>query len=102
LTREPRSDQHADVRRRSGEPSRLAAKREQFFECVFAADRSEYRFHLRAWTPEEAAQHLVSELGEYGVEVAGEVRVVDPRGKVLVNVEYAPPRRVQRERAERA
>jgi hypothetical protein len=90
------------VRRRSGDLSRLATKREQFFECVFVADRSEYRFHLRAWTPAEAAQHLVTELGENGLDLPGDVRVLDPRGKVLVSVEYAPPQRAQRARGERA
>jgi hypothetical protein len=71
-------------------------KREQFFECVFVADRSEYRFHLRAWTAAEAARHLVSDLGENGLDLPGDVRVLDPRGKVLVTVEYVPPRHAER------
>jgi hypothetical protein len=42
---------------------------DRFYECVFAADRNEYRFHLRAWTPEEAAYHFDAELRENGLAV---------------------------------
>ena len=71
-------------------------KRERFFECVFAADRSEYRFHLRAWTPEEAAYHLDAELRENGFAIPGELHVLGSRGEVLLSVEYAPRRSVAR------
>jgi hypothetical protein len=95
------SNIRAVARRRPGDPPRLATKRERFFECVFAAERNEYRFHLRAWTPEEAAEHLRAELGANGLAVRGELRVVDRRGRVLVSLEYEPPARVPRPASER-
>ena len=64
-------------------------KRERFYECVFVADRNEYRFHLRAWTPEEAAEHLRTELDENGVSIPGEIRVMD-RQKVLLTLDFSP------------
>jgi hypothetical protein len=90
------------ARRRRDDPPRLATRRERFFECVFVAERNEYRFHLRAWTPEEAAQHLKAALWESGLVVPGELRVVDPRGRVLVRLAYEPPARAPRPRDERA
>jgi hypothetical protein len=75
-------------------------KRERFFVCVFAADRSEYRFHLRAWTPEEAAYHLDAELRENGFAIPGQIRILDPRGKTVLSLEYAPPRRAPRSRGD--
>ncbi len=71
-------------------------KREPFFECVFSVDRNEYRFHFRAWTAEEAEAHLRDELREYGVDVPGELRVIDRKGRVLLRSEYLPARRGNR------
>jgi hypothetical protein len=75
-------------------------KRERFFECVFAADRSEYRFHLRAWTPEEAAYHLDEELREAGLAIPGQIRILDSRGKTVLSLEYTPPSRAPRSRGD--
>ena len=56
------------------------------------AERNEYRFHFRAWTPEEAAQHLTDQLAENDVEVEGEIRVLDANGAVLLRRGYGPLR----------
>ena len=83
-------------RKRETAPTR----RERFYECVFAAARNEYRFHLRAWTPEEAAYHLDAELRENGLAVPGHIRIVDPGGKTVLSLEYAPPRHGPRTRGD--
>jgi hypothetical protein len=82
------------VRRKRGDVART--RRERFFECVFAVERNEYRFHLRAWTPEEAAYQLDAELRENGFAIPGELHVLGSRGEVLLSVEYAPRRSVPR------
>lgn len=64
---------------------------ERFFECILVADRNEYRFHFRAWTPDEAEFHLRRELESWGVALPGELRVVDARGRVVLSSAYAPP-----------
>jgi hypothetical protein len=65
-------------------------KREPYFECVFVADRNEYRFHFRSRSAEEAERHLRDELQEWGLDVSGEVRVVDARGRVVRCSTYGP------------
>jgi hypothetical protein len=67
------------------------ANREPYFECVFVVDRNEYRFHFRSPTPAEAEQHLSDALHEWGVDVSGEVRVLDAKGRVLLLSAYGPP-----------
>jgi hypothetical protein len=62
-----------------------------YFECVFVADRNEYRFHFRCPSAEEAERHLCEELREWGLAVAGEVRVMDARGRVVRRTAYDPP-----------
>ncbi len=66
------------------------AKREPFFECVLVADRNEYRFHLRAWTAEEAELHFREELRSNGVTASGELQVLDRNGGLARRSAYAP------------
>ena len=64
------------------------APRERFFVCVFEQDRNEYRFHVRAWTAEEAEAHLRASLREDGVRDPGSIVVRDERGAVLASSPY--------------
>ncbi len=64
-------------------------KRERFFECACAHDRNEYRCHIRAWTPEEASEHLRLALREDGVRDVGTLLVRDRRAAVVVRSDYA-------------
>jgi hypothetical protein len=63
--------------------------RERFFECIFATEQNEYRFHLREWNAQQALEHLRDDLRGCGVAVAGELRVLRA-GKVLLRLPYAP------------
>ena len=54
-------------------------KREPFFKCVYSSERSEYSFHFRAWSAEEAEAHLRTELKTFAVNAAGEIRVLHLR-----------------------
>jgi hypothetical protein len=65
--------------------------REPYFECVFVVDRNEYRFHFRSPSPVEAERHLRDALRDWGVDAAGEVRVLDGKGRVLLLASYQPP-----------
>lgn len=65
--------------------------RDPYFECVLVADRNEYRFHFRSPSAQEAERHLRDELREWGVDVSGEVRVLDGKGRVVVRTAYWPP-----------
>ena len=56
-------------------------KREPFFKCVYSSERSEYSFHFRAWSAEEAEAHLRTELKTFAVNAAGEIRVLDSQGR---------------------
>ncbi len=60
------------------------APRERFYECVLALDQNEYRFHVRAWTAEEACDHLGASLRENGLLDAGELVVLDGKGGELL------------------
>ncbi len=68
------------------------APRERFFECVLALDQNEYRFHVRAWTAQEAWDHLGASLRENGLTEAGTLVVLDERGGELLRspYEFAP------------
>jgi hypothetical protein len=66
------------------------ANREPYFECVFVVDRNEYRFHFRSPTAAEAERRLSDALHEWGVDLSGEVRVLDAKGRVLLLSEYGP------------
>lgn len=57
--------------------------REQFFECTFASGRNEYRFHCRAWDPDEAEAHFRSLLASDGVADPGTLLIRNLRGQVL-------------------
>ena len=65
-------------------------KREPFFKCVYSSARSEYSFHFRAWSAEEAEAHLRMELKTFGVNAAGEIRVLDSQGRILRSSSYKP------------
>jgi hypothetical protein len=65
-------------------------RRERFFECIFAAEGEEYRSFIRAWNAKEALRHLHGELRDSHVQVAGQLRVLDNRGEVLLRCPYAP------------
>ncbi len=64
--------------------------REPYFECVFVVDRNEYRFHFRSPSAEAADRHLRDGLREWGVDVPGETRVLDAKGRVLLRSPYQP------------
>jgi hypothetical protein len=64
--------------------------REPFFECVFVSGRNEYRFHVRAWTAEEAECHLREALQSHGLVARGEVRVQDARGRLVRRGRFEP------------
>lgn len=66
------------------------AKRERFFDCAFEHARNEYRFHIRAWTPDEAGEHLRAALREDGVREDGTLVVRDRRGSIVFRSAYAP------------
>jgi len=63
--------------------------RERFFECVFAQDGNEYRFHVRAWSATEAEAHIRASLHDNGVRDAGILVVRDRKGSELLRTEYA-------------
>jgi hypothetical protein len=63
--------------------------RESFFECVLAQDGNEYRFHVRAWTAEEAEQHIRASLRENGVREPGTLVVRNRRGAEVLRSGYA-------------
>ncbi|HTP51852.1 MAG TPA: hypothetical protein VMK42_14250 [Anaeromyxobacteraceae bacterium] len=62
--------------------------RERFFECIFALDRNEYRFHVRAWDPKEAEEHLRASLRENGLQRPGTIMVRDGNGTLLRSAPY--------------
>lgn len=64
-------------------------RRERFFECIFRQDRSEYRFHVRAWDARQAEEHIRCSLRENGVQEPGTLIVLDPRGVELRQAAYA-------------
>lgn len=64
-------------------------QREHFFECIFRQDRSEYRFHVRAWDAREAEEHIRNSLRENGVQEPGTLVVLDPRGVEILQAGYA-------------
>ena len=63
-------------------------RRERFYECTFVQERNEYRFHVRAWSPEDAAEHLRAALRDDGVREAGTLLVRDRKGSVVAQREY--------------
>jgi hypothetical protein len=63
-------------------------RREAFFECVYAADRNEYVFHLRAWSAEEAESHLRERLRGFGLVTSGTVLIRDPKGRVVLSSDF--------------
>jgi hypothetical protein len=65
------------------------SSREKFFECIFAADGNEYRFHVRAWDAKEAEEHIRASLRENGVSEAGTLHVRDRKGVEVLRSGYA-------------
>ena len=65
------------------------AARESFYECIFSPEGNEYRFHVRAWSAEEAQEHLRASLRENGVREPGAIRVRDRKGVDLLVSGYA-------------
>ncbi|HET8725424.1 MAG TPA: hypothetical protein VFM53_14600 [Anaeromyxobacteraceae bacterium] len=63
--------------------------RQRLFDCVFARDRNEYRFPVRAASAGEAGEHLRDSLAGNGVREAGTLLVRDRRGVVLLQADYA-------------
>jgi hypothetical protein len=68
----------------------MSSRRETSFECVFAHDRNEYRFYVRAWTAKEAEENLVASLRENGVRESGVLHIRNKRGVDLLTAPYAP------------
>jgi hypothetical protein len=67
----------------------MSTRRERSFECVFAHDRNEYRFHVRAWNAQEAEEQLRASLHDNGVRDAGTLSILDRRGAELRRSDYA-------------
>jgi hypothetical protein len=63
--------------------------RENFYECVFAPERNEYRFLVRAWNAKEAEEHFRSSLRENGVREAGTLLIRDRKGVEVLRSGYA-------------
>ena len=63
--------------------------REDFFECVFAPDRNEYRFHVRAWSAEQAEVHFRASLRENGVREPGTLLIRNRKGVEVLRSGYA-------------
>jgi len=62
--------------------------REKFFECVFAPDRNEYRFHVRAWSAEQAEAHFRASLRENGVREPGTLLIRNRKGVEVLRSGY--------------
>lgn len=62
--------------------------RERFFECIFSQDGNEYRFHVRAWSAEEAEAHIRTSLHDNGVREPGTLLVRDGKGAELLRSGY--------------
>jgi hypothetical protein len=67
----------------------MISHREKSFECVFARDRNEYRFHVRAWNAQEAEERLRASLRDNGVLEAGTLSILDRKGAEVLRSEYA-------------
>lgn len=67
----------------------MSSHRERSFECVFAQDRNEYRFHMRAWNAKEAEEYLRASLRDNGVMEAGTLSIRDRKGAEVLRSEYA-------------
>ena len=63
--------------------------REKFFECVFAPDRNEYRFHVRAWSAEQAEEHFRASLRDNGVRDPGTLLIRNRKGVEVLRSGYA-------------
>lgn len=63
--------------------------REKFFECVFAPDRNEYRFHVRAWSAEQAEEHFRASLRDNGVREPGTLLIRNRKGVEVLRSGYA-------------
>jgi len=57
--------------------------RERFFDCTLVSEEDEYRFTVRAWTANEAEDHLRHSLRESGVRKPGTLFVRDSRSATL-------------------
>jgi hypothetical protein len=66
------------------------SKREEFYECVYASGKSEYEFHLRAWTDSEAELVLREALEDNHVASPGTLVIRNSRGNVLRRARYVP------------
>jgi hypothetical protein len=73
----------------SAAPIPEPGSRERFFECVFAPDRNEYRFHVRAWSAEQAEEHFRASLRENGVREPGTLLIRDRKGVEVLRSGYA-------------
>jgi hypothetical protein len=67
----------------------MSLHREKSYECVFAQDRNEYRFHVRAWNAQEAEEHFRASLHDNGVRDGGTLSIRDRRGAEVLRSAYA-------------
>ena len=65
-----------------------SSPREDIFECVFAPDRNEYRFHVRAWSAEQAEAHFRASLRENGVREPGTLLIRNRKGVEVLRSGY--------------
>ena len=62
--------------------------REKFFECVFAPDRNEYRFHVRALSAGQAEEQFRASLRDNGVREPGTLLIRDRKGVEVLRSGY--------------
>jgi hypothetical protein len=66
----------------------MSVHRENSFECVFAQDRNEYRFHVRAWNAQEAEAQFRASLLDNGVRDGGTLSIRDRRGAEVLRSDF--------------
>jgi hypothetical protein len=64
----------------SPQRSPMQPHHESSYECLFAHDRDEYRFHVRAWNAGEAEESFRISLRQNGVRGPGTLSIRDRNG----------------------
>lgn len=68
----------------------MTGKRERFYDCSCGPPGDESHVAVRAWTPAEAAGHMVEALQAQGAGESGPITVRDSRHRVVLR--FVPPR----------
>ena len=67
----------------------MSSHRENSYECIFAQDRNEYHFHVRAWNAKEAEEHFRASLHDNGVRDDGTMSIRDRKGAEVLRSDYS-------------